>query len=149
MVLVGGQEEPGLPAGDAEALQLPQVAVQVHLEFGAGQQRPAVRRPRAVEPVPVGMGTHVMALGQHPPDQRRELGVAQEVAGEEERGLGSVPGQCLQDGFGSLRKLMAGEHQRQLPGGFRTADDGAVLIGEGIAVPAGHRRHILRYRTRR
>jgi hypothetical protein len=112
VVLVGGQEEPCLHAGDAKTFQLTQVAAEVRLKFGACQQCPAVRRPCAVEPVLVGMRTHVMALGQHLPDQRRELCVAQEVAGEKERCLGTVPGQCLQDGSGSLRKLMAGKHQR-------------------------------------
>src|SRR6185369_5201966 len=55
-----------------------------------------------------------------------EIRVAQKIPGQEERPPCVVAGQLVEDDLTSLRKLMAGKHQRQLPCFRRTANDGAV-----------------------
>src|ERR1019366_8453746 len=85
VILVRRQEIPNLPVRYPEALDLPQVALQVNPELGAGDQRLLRPFPRAIEHVPVRVRAQIVPLPGNALNQRLEVAVSQKLPGEKER----------------------------------------------------------------
>jgi hypothetical protein len=88
-----------LRARHPEAFELPQVALQVRLELGVGDQRLLRSFPRAIERVLVRVRAEIVPVPDDALDQWLEAVVGQEIAREEERSPGFVVGEFVQDRF--------------------------------------------------
>lgn len=85
----------------------------------------------------VGMGPQVMPLLHDALNQRREAGIAQEVAGKKETALGLMPRQLLENRIAALGKLMPRKDQGQAFGMRWAANDALVPI---LQLEPRHRR---------
>ncbi len=135
-MLIGWQEITG--PGCSDTLDLLEVGQQVGLEDVLRDQGLLTGGPLAVQQMLVGVGTKAVPFGHDPADERAKQRIIEEVAGQEEGGLGSVLRQFAQDRLSPLGELVPGEDQREPPGRNGTAHDRAVVLGQLAGGWKGH-----------
>ena len=131
---VGGDEQAGRLAPDAEPLHLPEIGLEVGPELFAADQRLFPVVPGAIEQVLVGMGAQVVAVGREAADRPFERRRPVEVAGEEEGRGDALLAEDPADVLAAVGERPAGEDEGQAAQGRPAANDAVMVAKEG---PAG------------
>ena len=117
-------------SGEAEPRHLPEVGLEIGLEFRAGHERLVPVFPRGVEQMLVGVRAQIVPVGGQAPDDVRELRRPIEIAGEEERGLDAFVPEDPADVLAAVAERAAGEDEGQAGPRGVAADDAAGVHNE-------------------